>query len=269
VTFEELETGERIGTGGNADVQLAQTPSGDTVAIKSPRFTDTIDKEVFDELLSEARRWNRVDDHNHIVSVIDWGEATGRPWIAMEYMDSGHLGQRMDNVDISEAMRVVRAIADAVVHAHRRGIAHLDLKPQNVLFRETEEAVPDVPKVADWGLSHALAEQPNSVSGLSPQYAAPEQFDPAEYGPVGQKTDIYQLGVTAFELVTGELPYGDQPTQVTRGVLNEAVPVPSDVDSAIPDAASEIIRKALATDPADRYEHIIYFRDDLNALFGE
>ncbi len=104
------------------------------------------------------------------------------PWIAMEYMDGGglddRLDERSDGLPLAEALWIGECICRGVEVAHNYGIAHLDLKPANVLFRETPEDRWDVPKVADWGLARVLAEQTGTMEGLSVKYAAPEQFEP-------------------------------------------------------------------------------------------
>jgi hypothetical protein len=194
VEYGTVTDKEPIGSGGNADVTKASvpTPDGDvTVAIKEPRMAGTLHTEAIERLLGEAKTWDKLDDHDHIVGVVDYGSEP-LPWIAMEYMDAGHLGDRCGELGLSQALWTAISVTEGVYHAHRRGVAHLDLKPENVLFRAVTDAW-DVPKVADWGLSKHLLEHSQSVDGVSPQYAAPEQFD-EDFGSTDDITDIYQLG---------------------------------------------------------------------------
>jgi serine/threonine protein kinase len=93
----------------------------------------------------------------------------------MEYTDAGHMGEQADGLGFDQALWAAIAGTKGVRHAHRRGVAHLDLKPENALFRAVADTW-DAPKVADWGLSKHLLEHSKSVEGVTPYYAAPEQF---------------------------------------------------------------------------------------------
>lgn len=184
----------------------------------------------------------------------------------MEYMDGGHLGTRIEEIETPQALWTALAITKGVRHAHRRGIAHLDLKPENVLFRTVEDAW-DVPKVADWGLSKHLLKHSKSVEGLSPQYAAPEQFDES-FGAADDITDVYQLGAVFYELFTGRPPFEGPPAKAMREVLDEPPTPPSEV-ADVPEGLDEILLTALAKEKADRYESTLYLRDALQELDDE
>jgi tRNA A-37 threonylcarbamoyl transferase component Bud32 len=266
VDYDALTDRESIGAGGNADVTKAtlSTPDGDvTLAIKEPRMNETMHTDAVERLLDEAETWQRLDDHDHIVGVIDY-DAEPLPWIAMEYMDAGHLGDRVGEMAFDQALWTAIATTKAVRHAHRRGIAHLDLKPANVLFRSVEDAW-DVPKVADWGLSKHLLNHSKSVEGMSVEYAAPEQFD-EDRGPADDITDVYQLGAVFYELFTGQPPFEGQPFQVMKKVETEEPTPPSDLVD-VPPELDEILLTALAKEKDDRYESVLLLRNDLQALF--
>lgn len=266
-----------VDVGGNADVVRAtvQTDrSEETVAIKLPRgasrvlgSNDTVDLDDLEgwadveELLAEAETWSKLDDHDHIVDVLDWGTHAGDvPWLAMEYMDGGHLGQRIDELELDQALWIALAITKGVRHANRRGIAHLDLKPENVLFRTVENGW-DVPKVADWGLSKHLLEHSKTNDGLTLQYAAPEQFDDSD-GPTDEVTDIYQLGAVVYHLFTGQPPFDGQPFEVMYNKKNGEFQPPTDV-ADIPPELGSVISKAMAKERDERYESVLYLRDAL------
>jgi len=268
VTYDGLTDEGPIGSGGNADVTKAtlSTSDGDvTLAIKKPRMSGTLHTETIERLLEEAETWDRIDDHDHIVSVVDYG-SDPLPWIAMEYMDAGDLSERAGALELDQALWTAISITEAVHHAHRRGVAHLDLKPQNVLFRSAEGAW-DVPKVADWGLSKHLLRHSKSVEGLSPQYAAPEQFDDG-LGPTDDITDVYQLGAVFYELFTGEPVFDGQPATVMHKALHEDPTPPSEL-ADVPPALDDALLRALAVDRTDRYETVLYLRDALADLSTE
>jgi len=264
--YDDFEKEELIGSGGNADVYRAvATVDGEewTIALKEPRVQGTLHTEAIERFVSEAETWDKLDDHANIVSVVDYGSAP-MPWIALEYMESGGLGSIAPELDFGGKLRVAVRITDAVWHAHQRGIAHLDLKPANILFTRDPDGRP-LPKVADWGLAKMLLEHSQSVEGLSPQYSAPEQFDRGTYGPADNQTDVYQLGVIFYELFTGEHPFEGPAPEVMHSILHEAPDPPSDRDPSA-DVLDEILLTAMATDKSDRYEAVVYLRDALQDL---
>jgi tRNA A-37 threonylcarbamoyl transferase component Bud32 len=268
VEYDALTNKQPIGGGGNADVSKATLPTAGgnvLLAIKKPRMSGTIHNDQVERILQEAEIWDKLDGHDHIVGVVDYGSRP-LPWIAMEYMDGGHLGDWSGEMDIPHALWTSLAVTRGVRYAHQRGIAHLDLKPENILFRTSEDAW-DVPKVADWGLSKHLLEHSKSVEGLSPQYAAPEQFTD-EYGPADDITDIYQLGTVFYELFTGRPPFKGKPAKTMHQVLNEQPTPPSEI-ADVPKQLDEILLTALAKEKDDRYDHIILLRNDLQELFDE
>ena len=266
--YDAIKKGDAIGSGGNADVYraTATTESGEVeLALKEPRMSGTIDTSTIDQMLTEAETWQQLDDHDHIVSVVDYG-SNPLPWIAMEYMDGSHLADRAEDFEFKQALWTAICITKAVRHAHRRGIAHLDLKPTNILFREVADAW-DIPKVGDWGLSKHLLQHSKSVEGMSPHYAAPEQFD-EDFGSADDITDIYQLGTVFYELFTGQPPFEGQTYRVMDKIKNEDPIPPSDIGD-IPPEVDHILLTALAKDKADRYETVVYLRDELQELWEE
>jgi outer membrane protein assembly factor BamB len=268
VEYETLEDEEPIGGGGHADVTRTTVSTSDvdvTVALKEPRLSGTLHSDRVERLLEEAQTWAQLDGHDHIVGVVDYGSEP-IPWIAMEYMDGGDLGERIGDLDLPQALWTALAVTRGVRHAHTRGVAHLDLKPENVLFRTVEGAW-DVPKVADWGLSKHLLEHSKSVEGISPHYAAPEQFEP-EYGPTDNVTDVYQLGAVFYELFTGRPPFEGRPTEVMRAALTEEPTPPSEITD-VPEALDDLLLTALARERDDRYDDVVYLRDGLVQLFDD
>lgn len=270
VSYDDFETGELIGSGGSADVhrtRVQQEGRERTVALKTPRMADyeTVDRSFFEEFAQEAEVWNGIDDHEAIVSVLAWGEQPV-PWIALEYMDGGNLDERMAELETDTALAHLERICDGVHHAHRHGVTHTDLKPENVLYTTVDGTL--VPKVTDWGLANVLLEHSTSVQGMTPAYAAPEQIDPQQYGGTDDRTDIYQLGVIAYELLTGRRPFEHDTYSATmNAILNETPTPPATIDDSVDSALSEIVTRALAKDKDHRYETALHFRDALRQYY--
>lgn len=266
VGYDDLAEREPIARGGNADVKKATVTTVDhdiQLAVKEPRMAGTLHTDTVDRIIEEAKTWDKLDDHNHIVSVVDY-DSSPMPWIAMEYMDAGHLGDRAGDIDMPQALWTALSVTKGVRHAHRRGVAHLDLKPANILFRAVDDGW-DAPKVTDWGLSKHLLDHSNSIEGFSPQYAAPEQFDD-EYGPTDDITDIYQLGSVFYELFTGHPPFDGKPFKIIGKVKTNPPTPPTEV-ADVPDELDDILLTALAKSKTDRYDDIVYLRDDLQSVF--
>jgi tRNA A-37 threonylcarbamoyl transferase component Bud32 len=263
LTYDTLDKGEQIGSGGNADVYRATVTVDDaeqTIAVKEPRMQGTLHTEVVERFVAEAETWSKLDDHDHIVSVLGSGSKP-IPWIALEYMDGGDLTNERPHLELGEQIDIATRVIDAVWYAHQRGIAHLDLKPENILFKSVNGRGTSVPKVTDWGLAKLLLNHSKSVEGLSPRYSAPEQFDSDTYGTPDQQTDIYQLGVILYELFAGRHPFEGPPSQVMHSVLHETPDPPSTHESNLPKELDDILLTALSKEKADRYEAAVYLRD--------
>ena len=269
VDYDSLINEEQIGSGGNSIVNKMTLSTSDgnmKLAVKEPRISGTLHTEQVNRILQEAETWNKLDDHDHIVGVIDY-DREPIPWIAMEYMDGGHLGEQTGEIETAQALWTAIAVTKGVRHAHRRGIAHLDLKPQNILFRTIEDMW-DVPKVADWGLSKHLLDHSKSIDGYTPAYSAPEQLDEG-YGKADDITDVYQLGAVFYELFTGIPPFDAETTgKVIRQILDEDPTPPSEI-ADVPDELDTVLLTALSKNKKDRYEDILLLRNALQSVFEE
>lgn len=266
VAYADIERGEPLAAGGQATVYRATVDTGDgarELALRELRVDSDADEgtEAAD-LARRAETWAGLTGHDHVVDVVDWG-TDPVPWLLTEYVGGGHLGRRAGTLAFPQAVWVAVGVTRAVRHAHRRGVAHFDLKPANVLFKRVPDAW-DVPKVADWGLSRRLLTHSGTVEGFSPQYAAPEQVDD-RFGDPDDRTDVYGLGAVLYALFTGRQPYPGKPASVVRRVTAERPPAPSDV-ADVPQAVDDIVLTAMAREKRDRYESVLYLRDDLIAL---
>ena len=280
--YRTIEVGQSpVDAGGQAVVYEAAVPGDappDRVALKEPSDDHgTVTGDVVDAFLDEASTWAMLDRHEretprwagseHVVGIVDTG--TKLPWIAMEYMDGGDLADRLDGTDglpLEEALWIGECVCRAIDLAHNYGVAHLDIKPANVLFRETEPGSWDVPKLADWGLARSLSEQNDTVDGLSVRYAAPEQFEPEEFGEPDMLTDVYQTGALVYALLTGRPPFVGTQMSVMYDVVSDDSPSPpSSHRDDVPPAVDALVSIALETSKRDRYDAIQIFRQALTA----
>ncbi|MCK9590451.1 MAG: protein kinase [Methanoregula sp.] len=235
-----------IGRGGIAWVFSARRKSdGMTVAVKIPISFDEMTGKSF---LNEIAAWETLR-HPNIVKVTAVN-ILPVPFVEMEYVPEA-LEATKKPIPVWKAVHLVRGVADGLKYAHEHGFIHRDIKPHNILLNEEF-----VPKITDWGMSKVLANEvkKSSIAGFSLSYAAPEQVSPSEFGRTDERTDIYQLGVVFYELVTGSVPFGGESiVEVGNAILREQPVRPSqfNADAAV---VEKIILKCLEKDPANRYQ---------------
>jgi len=246
-----------LGSGGFGSVFLAEDIwIRKKVAIKVPH-KQNLD---FTEMLKEPRLLASMN-HPNIVTVLTAEKQDSVFFIVMEYVPGQTLEQiilREGALDVSRALDFTCQICNAVDHAHRVGVLHRDLRPGNMLVSEA-----GMLKVTDFGTSRFLeiAAHGTTVIG-SPPYMAPEQF----YGKAVFASDVYSVGVTMYQMLTGELPYGTPaPADIERLVRGELVTPPRVKNSKIPKAINDIVLKALAADVSQRYQRATDLLADLLA----
>jgi eukaryotic-like serine/threonine-protein kinase len=246
-----------LGSGGFGTVYLAEdTWIHKKVAIKVPH-RQGLD---FGELLREPRLLASVS-HPNIVSITTAEKQDNLFFIVMEYVQGEtleHVIAREGALDVARALDFTCQICNAVDHAHRQGVIHRDLRPANVLVTDH-----DMLKVADFGTSRFLeiAAHGTTVIG-SPPYMAPEQF----HGKAVFASDIYSLGVTMYQMLTGVLPYDTPaPADLDRLMSGELVSPPRLRNPAIPKAIDTIVMRAMAPDVATRYQRASDLLEDVLA----
>lgn len=229
--FEPLRT---LGAGPGGVVHAATWEGGDrTVALKRLDATP-------DGFEGAMETWAALDDREGVVSVFDWG-TDPQPWVAMELASRGSLDALSPGVD--SGLRLVVATAEAVHAAHREGVVHGHLHPRNVLCRD-DETYPVA--VGDWGLA-ALSGHPADAPHLAPEQRRGEAAD--------ARTDVFQLGALAYRVCTGRNPYGE-------GFESKPTP-PSERHEGASRELDEVVLRALAVDPDERYETALAFADML------
>jgi len=242
---------EQIGRGGMASVFKAYQPALDRyVAIKVLPAEHALAPGFSERFVREARAVAQLN-HPNILPVIDFGQEEGLSYIVMKYVASGTLKDRLGRpMDLTETTRIIEQIAAALDHAHGRGILHRDVKASNVLLDEGGWV-----QLADFGLAKILAgDEGLTATGVgigTPAYMSPEQ---GQGRPVDHRTDIYSLGVVLYEMVTGRLPYdAETPMAIVFKHIYEPMPLPRQVNRALPEEVERVIFRAMAKTPADRY----------------
>jgi eukaryotic-like serine/threonine-protein kinase len=242
----------KLGTGGMANVYLAEDEVlGRRVAIKILDDRHAGDDQFIERFRREAKNAASLS-HPNIVSIYDRGEAEGTYYIAMEYLDGRSLKELIvarGPAPVNVAIDYARQILAAIRFAHRHGIVHRDIKPHNVLV-DAEGRL----KVTDFGIARAGTSQMTEAGSIigTAQYLSPEQ---ARGAPVDQTSDLYSVGVVLYELLTGVVPFsGDTPVEIAMKHLSSTPEPPSAKRADIPRDLDMVVLRALAKDPADRYQ---------------
>ncbi|MFY3743459.1 protein kinase domain-containing protein [Anaeromyxobacter sp. Red801] len=247
-----------LGRGGMGTVYLAEHPViGSRVAIKFLHESMAADAELVQRFYDEARAVNLIG-HENIVGVYDLASLpSGRRYYVMELLDGETLAERLARGPLprSVALQVLLQLCDALQCAHERGVVHRDLKPENV-FLVPRRGRPDFVKLVDFGIAKLRSATGHATGGSgaiigTPEYMAPEQ---CEGGPVDPRTDVYALGVMAYELLAGRRPFDSGPVQkLLLAHLREPPPPPSAFADLEPDLEAAVLR-ALAKAPGDRFQ---------------
>lgn len=279
LSIDDLTIVDEIGVGGQAVIRKARVDEGtpSVVALREPDTSTTLTREAVEDFTSRADTWATIDarerekprwdEYEHIVGVIALGER--QPWLAMEYMDEGDLkallAEYPDGLPVAQALWYGECVCKGLEIAHNLGRVHLDVKPENVLLKETDGW--PWPKLADWGLARTLADETGTMDGLSVQYASPEQFDSDEFGDPDQLTDIYQTGALVYTLLTGAPPATGSQFEVMQQVMSEgSITPPSEHRPDLPAAVDAALEIALERRKTDRYSSISMFGDALRMI---
>ncbi|WP_419961590.1 Stk1 family PASTA domain-containing Ser/Thr kinase [Psychrobacillus sp. BM2] len=243
---------EMIGGGGMSNVYLAHDMILDRdVAIKVLRYDFSNEEELHRRFQREALSATSLT-HPHIVNIYDVGEDEDIHYIVMEYVKGETLKEYIQlNAPVSptKSVMIMKQLTSAISTAHNNHIIHRDIKPQNILLDEEENV-----KVTDFGIAMALSAtsytQTNSVLGTV-HYLSPEQ---ARGGTATKQSDIYALGIVLFELLTGQLPFsGESAVSIALKHLQTETPSIRKIIPSIPQSIENVVLKATAKDPKDRY----------------
>ena len=266
---DRYEIIRNIGEGGMANVYLAlDTILNRKVAVKILRGDLATDEKFVRKFQREASAASNLD-HPNIVGIYDVGEDDGNYYIVMEYVEGQTLKsliKKRGSLTLLEVIDIMTQLTSGIEHAHEKGIIHRDIKPQNVLILDD-----GLVKIADFGIAQALNSneltQTNSVMG-SVHYLPPEQAN-----GLGStyKSDIYSLGILMFELLIGKVPFkGENAVEIAIKQMKDPIPSVCDIKDDIPQSVENIVLKATAKNPKNRYDNVKEMYDDIkNALTEE
>mgnify|MGYP004530916731 CR=1 FL=1 len=263
--YEILTT---IGEGGMANVYLAKDTILDRkVAIKVLRGDLATDEKFVRRFQREALSASSLS-HPNIVEIYDVGEDNGDYFIVMEYVPGKNLKQlikKRGGLTVSEVVDIMLQITSAMSVAHDNLIIHRDLKPQNILIKDDGGI-----KITDFGIAMALnatqLTQTNSAMG-SVHYFPPEQ---ASGKGATLKSDVYSLGIMMYELIVGELPFrGDNAVEIALKHLKEPMPRIRDVLPDVPQSVENVVLKATAKNPKNRYANANEMYEDLKTVLDK
>ncbi len=257
-----------IGEGGMANVYLAYDEIlSREVAVKVLRGDLADDEKFVKRFQREAINASSLS-HPNIVEMYDVGEDSGNYFIVMEYIEGRTLKsliKRRGSLTISETLDIMKQLTSAIIHAHSMYIIHRDIKPQNVLILDDGTV-----KITDFGIAMALNNheltQTNSVMG-SVHYLPPEQ---ANGGSATIKSDLYSLGILMYELLMGKIPFkGENAVEIAIKQIKEQIPNMRIMNPDIPQSVENIILKACAKNPKNRYDSANELYNDLETCLDE
>jgi TolB-like protein/predicted Ser/Thr protein kinase len=271
--FGRYEIRSQLGEGGMGEVYLAEDVQlGRQVAVKFLPSALMADEQANKRLIQEARAAATLD-HPNICAVYEVGDAEGRSFIVMQYLDGKTLDSRILNksLPVKESLAIAIEVADALETAHARGIIHRDIKPSNIMITSRGQA-----KVMDFGLARlvdgaseseaktqSLLTTPGTILGTVP-YMSPEQVKGEK---VDVRTDIFSFGVVLYEMLTGHQPFTSRSAAETiSAILNEEPPTLSRYAPDLPDDLQRITHKCLEKDRSLRYQSAAEVRVDLQRL---
>jgi putative nucleotidyltransferase with HDIG domain len=260
-----------LGAGAMGEVYFAEhAVMGRRAAVKIIREELSGNAEMVERFVNEARLVNKIG-HPNIVEITDFGQIAGRYYIMMELLEGETLEERLERsprMPEDAARHIARQISAALAAAHKLGVVHRDLKPENIYVQQ-RPGQPDFVKVLDFGIAKlmgsarpATGTMPGTLLG-TPHYMSPEQCQGAE--ALDHRSDVYSLGVILYRMLTGELPFD---SETLMGLLyaqaNQAPRELRDLNPVLSTQVQDLVLKALAKRPEDRFQDMSSFRRALD-----
>lgn len=252
-----------LAVGGMGIIFLARDPYIQRqVVVKVLMYSRTLD-DLYREFFQREAEVIAALEHPCIVPVYDFGWHGKQPYIIMRYMAGGSLQDRLkvSELKLTEMAHIFKRVSEALDAAHTKNIIHRDVKPSNILFDSTGEAF-----LSDFGIakSQTITDKEGEWLVGTPGYMSPEQI---LGNPVDGRSDIYALGVVLYRLLTGSMPFSsDSLTSLINAHVDLPIPDVREVKANIPAVWQEVVAKAMAKDPKDRYKTAGDFARDVNEV---
>ena len=266
LNWERYQPVRFLGQGGMGQVFLAYDPRlRRNVALK---FVREASPELSQRFLSEARAQARVH-HERVCEMYEVGEAQGVAYIAMQYVEGLPLSQAASGLTLEQKVLVMRDVAEGVHAAHRVGLIHRDLKPANILVERTEDGSLK-PYVMDFGLARDWRGEHTATGAVlgTPHYMAPEQAR-GEVNRLDRRVDVYSLGVTLYQVLTGQLPFaGSNALEVVNRIQSEEPRPPRALMPELPVDLEAIVLKCLEKERSARYDSARALADELERFLS-
>ncbi len=267
--FAGYEIVRRIGSGGMATVYQAYHERLDRqVAIKILRESFVRDDSFLERFEREARIIARLE-HPQIVPIYDYAEFDGQPYIVMKFIEGGTLKRRAikEGIALDDMVRMMSMLADGLTYAHEMGVLHRDVKPSNILIDER-----DLPYISDFGLARIAQVGDSTISHDmmlgTPFYISPEQARGER--DLSPATDVYAFAVILYELLTGQVPFGgDTAYAIVHEQIYTPPTPPSQLNAELTPALDDVLLKALAKQPSQRYQTATTLMRDLKLALAE
>jgi len=244
---------EELGRGGMGRVyKVLDKKIKEKVALKLIRSEIASDEKTIERFSNELKFARKIS-HRNVCRMYDLSEEEGTHFITMEYMSGEDLKsttRRVGQLSIGKAIAIAKQMCEGLAEAHRLGVVHRDLKPQNIMIDREGNA-----RIMDFGIARSVEAKGITEAGViigTPEYMSPEQVEGKE---VDGRSDIYSLGVILYEMVTGRVPFaGDTPLSIAVKHKTEAPPNPKEVNAQIPEDLSRLILRCMQKDKGKRYQ---------------
>ncbi len=254
-TFSHYTIIRKLGSGGMASVYLAEDNElPRQVALKLLPNQFIADKDLTERFFREARAAAKLE-HPNIILIYEASVYQGQPFIAMQYIDGPTVADLISakgRIQIEEAVSIICKVLETLEAAHKKGIFHRDIKPTNIMLKDGKYV-----RVIDFGIAKAQTDTNLTAVGTAfgtPAYMAPEQFSASPEANAALY-DVYAVGVTFYYMLCGKLPFeGDNPYAIRDLKIYKKPANPSSMASNIPPALDEVVMKAMAANPKERYQ---------------
>ena len=262
---DRYEIIEELGRGGMGRVyRVEDTKLKQEVALKLIKPEIASDKKTIERFRNELKT-ARMIAHKNVCRMFDMGESKESHFITMEFIrgeDLKSLIRKMEQLSAGQAISIAKQVCDGLIEAHKLGVVHRDLKPQNIMIDKQGDA-----RIMDFGIARSLEGRSITGAGVmigTPDYMSPEQVDGKE---TDQRSDIYSLGVILYEMVTGRAPFeGDTALSIAVKHKTETPKAPIELNSQIPDALNSVILRCLEKDKQNRYQSAGELRSELENI---